>query len=407
MKKGVKVKQLQENIDPETAMANQKATVNRPILEVDQATPPTPGDSEPVLEQIPETCLEEELAMEMDAPQYHDGETALEPTQAARPPLRNVADIGVQVVSGDILVTFVSVLTTDEVLMTFTGIPTLELLSGIEQAVKLFKSDSVSAKLTIREVIIMTFMKLRQNMSYAVLSTLFKKCTPENCSMRVHEMFDILSKILKCAIPWPTRDQISRNIPECFRNFEDVRIVLDCTEVAIQQPKKLCCQIRTYSHYKGRNTVKFMTGVTPGGLISFVSEPYGGRCSDKAIFVQSGLVNLLDRNDAIMVDKGFLIDEICMENDIKLLRPPFLKDKKQFSNAEALLNASIAQARVHIERSNQRLKAFQILGEKLPGDLLCKVKEIFTIISAIVNLSSPILKDDKFMSQVGECHLNN
>ncbi|OXU21945.1 hypothetical protein TSAR_015538 [Trichomalopsis sarcophagae] len=55
-----------------------------------------------------------------------------------------------------------------------------------------------------------------------------------------------------------------------------------------------------------------------------------------------------------MTDKGFLIDEICLLNDIKLIRPPFLKNKQQFSREEALLNASIAKTRVHIERSNQR-----------------------------------------------------
>lgn len=86
----------------------------------------------------------------------------------------------------------------------------------------------------------------------------------------------------------------------------------------------MCCQIATYSHYKGRNTIKFMTGVSSAGIISFVSKPYGGRISDKAIFEQSGLVENLDENSAIMVDKGFLIDEMCFDRNIKLIRPSFL-----------------------------------------------------------------------------------
>lgn len=331
---------------------------------------------------------------------YADEGAVLEMAQTTCLLLPKAVDIGVQVCSGDLFTKFVSTIRTDDQLSTFTGIPTLKLLSGIEEAVKMFKPDNTNAKLSIREVIIMTFMKLKQNLSYALLSALFNCCTPQNCSLRVHEMLSILHKLLKCAIPWPTMDEISRNMPICFKIFEDVRIVLDCTEIAIQRPKKLCCQITTYSHYKGASTVKFMTGITPGGLISFISKPYGGRCSDKAIFDQSGLINLLDKNNAIMVDEGFLIDEVCIKNDIKLLRPPFLRDKRQFSHEEALLTASIARARVHIERSNQRLKNFKVLGGKMPNDLLSEVEEIFTIISAIVNLSAPILKDDKFMSQV-------
>lgn len=56
-----------------------------------------------------------------------------------------------------------------------------------------------------------------------------------------------------------------------------------------------------------------------------------------------------------MVDKGFRIEDICEINRIQLIRPPFLKKQKQLSAEQAILNAKIASARVHIERSNQRL----------------------------------------------------
>lgn len=68
----------------------------------------------------------------------------------------------------------------------------------------------------------------------------------------------------------------------------------------------------TYSHFKGRHTVKFLIGVAPSGLITYVSRGFGGRSSDKAIFNLSGLMEKLDpHNDAIMVDKGFLIENEC------------------------------------------------------------------------------------------------
>lgn len=71
-----------------------------------------------------------------------------------------------------------------------------------------------------------------------------------------------------------------------------------------------------------------MVGVSPAGLITFISKAFGGRVSDKAIFEQSGLISkLIPHQDAVMVDKEFLIDTICKNHDIKLIRPPFLRKK--------------------------------------------------------------------------------
>lgn len=119
--------------------------------------------------------------------------------------------------------------------------------------------------------------------------------------------------------------------------------------------------------------------------------------ADKIIFEQSDLIKSLKPNeDAIMVDRGFLIDEICLQNGMKLIRPPFMRNKKQMSLQEAEQNAFIARARVHIERVNQRIKIFKILCNVLPWNLVHKIEEIMTICCAIVNLSSPIFSDDNF-----------
>jgi hypothetical protein len=197
----------------------------------------------------------------------------------------------------------------------------------------------------------------------------------------------------------PSKEEIKNNMPKCFQNFQKVRFVLDCTEVPIQSHKRLCCRIKTYSHYKGTITLKFMTAVTHAGLICYISTAYGGRTSDKAIFEKSGLLDELDmHHDEIMVDKGFLIDNICDNFGIKLIRPSLLRKKSQFSQAEAIFTSQVASARVHIERTNQRIKCFKILTNQLPVNLIPVVDCIFEIICAIVNLSNPILTDDKFFT---------
>ena len=106
---------------------------------------------------------------------------------------------------------------------------------------------------------------------------------------------------------------------------------------------------------------------------------------------------LLVKDDSIMVDRGFLIEEICDKNQWKLIRPPFLEQKEQFTVEEAILTSKISSARVHVERSNQRIRNFEILKHRLPVNLVPYAKHIMNVICGTVNLSSPILKDDKLI----------
>lgn len=112
------------------------------------------------------------------------------------------------------------------------------------------------------------------------------------------------------------------NLPNCFEDFKSGRVMLDCIEIHVAKPKCLCCRVKLYSNYKARSTMKVMSGVSSGGLITFVSKAYGGRSSDKAIFEKSGIVDKLESHvDFVMVDKGFIIDGVCHENFIQVSRP--------------------------------------------------------------------------------------
>lgn len=105
-------------------------------------------------------------------------------------------------------------------------------------------------------------MKLKQNTTYAVLSILFNFKHRDTCKKRILETINVLNVCLQPAILWPSKQNILSNMPKCFTGFENVRVVVDCTEIRIQRPSNLCCQIQTFSYYKGNYTVKFMTGVT-------------------------------------------------------------------------------------------------------------------------------------------------
>ncbi|KAL4104727.1 hypothetical protein QTP88_020009 [Uroleucon formosanum] len=171
-------------------------------------------------------------------------------------------DAVVQVTSGDIFTSFFSMIDTQPKLITMTGIPSFILLNKI------------------------LFTKLKPDLSFAVLAILFKNISVSSCRQIYLSTIPLLSCFLKNCIYWP-----------------------NCTEITIQKRKCLSCRIKLYSNYKSNYTLKFMLEVSPGGLITFISKAYGGRASDNVIFNQINIVQLMNEHDAIMVDKGFQIDD--------------------------------------------------------------------------------------------------
>lgn len=285
----------------------------------------------------------------------------------------------------------------DEDLVSFTGI-NFRLLSVLTELVQLAEQDHDARKFNNKASarIVLCLCKLRLNLSFQCLAVLFQM-TRQACSNNFVYMIKLLCQLLEKTIYWPTEEEFASNLPKCFENYPLVRVVLDCTEIPVERPGCLKCRLRLYSHYKGCETLKLLIGVTPSGLINYISKVFGGRASDKAIFNQSCIFNNLKPTvDMIMVDKGFDIENECAMNHIKLIIPPKLGKRTQFPKQEVALTADIAAARVHVERAIQRFKMFKIVKHKVAWSLVPYMNDITTVVAALVNVKSPILADDKF-----------
>lgn len=286
----------------------------------------------------------------------------------------------------------VDLINTEQKLSEATGITSFSLLSALTVLCK--EKSSCSDDMT--GDILLTLIKIKHAVPFTLLSILFGISKP-TAATKFKRTVKLLASILSVAVRWPEVSEVRANMPRCFSKFKNTRVIIDCTEIPFNRPKCLTCRQVTYSHYKGQHTVKVMVGVSPAGLVTFVSKVYGGRASDKAIFEQSGLIDMLEPYvDAVMADKGFLIEEVCVQKCVQLHRPPFLRAQKQFSRGDALFCAEIARARVHVERVIGRMKMFAMLSKPIHSQLLPSFAAVVTVVAGLTNLASPVLSDRRF-----------
>ena len=170
--------------------------------------------------------------------------------------------------------------------------------------------------------------------------------------------------------------------------------MIDCAETFIQRSSNLKDEAETYSFYKEHNTAKYLVGISPHGLIMFVSRSYGGRASDKYIVNDCGFLDYLRTGDEIMADRGFTIDEELFVRKVKLTIPAFTKGKRQLPSSDVTSTRRIANVRIHVERAIRRLKVFRILSGTVPVASLKKFDEVLIVCVALVNLRPDLIKDD-------------
>ena len=85
--------------------------------------------------------------------------------------------------------------------------------------------------------------------------------------------------------------------------YPSTRVIIDCAEIPIEVPSNPDAQRVTWSTYKNRNTGKALVGITPGGVISFLSPLYGGSVSDREITSSCGIMEQREQGDSVMADE--------------------------------------------------------------------------------------------------------
>ena len=187
--------------------------------------------------------------------------------------------------------------------------------------------------------------------------------------------------------------QIHQYMPDEVRtSFPNCREIFDATEIKTQKPSDPIAQKLLWSSYKHCNTVKVQIGCSPSGVVTSISDTYGGGTSDKKLFELSEVVKKFKPGESIMVDKGYLINDLLQGTGVTLLRPPFLSTGAQFSENERSECRKIARHRGVVENVNSKIKHFKILQDRIPINMCPLANELVYVCSFLTTFDKPFRK---------------
>ena len=232
------------------------------------------------------------------------------------------------------------------------------------------KKSGPPRSLSCKDEFVLTLMKLRLALTNEFMCDLFGISAGTCCSI-LNTWIKFLSRELSCLVFWPTKEQIESYMPQSLRKkYPQLRCTIDCSETFIDRPRDLKLQSSTWSDYKHHSTLKYLIAIAPDGLISFISNAWGGRTTDSYIVQKSGFLDLIELYNLILADRGFTIREDLLFKNATLEIPPPSAGLQQMSRGSVLKTKQVANARIHVERAINRIKWFKILKSVVPVSLV-------------------------------------
>ncbi|XP_013406439.1 uncharacterized protein LOC106170924 [Lingula anatina] len=239
----------------------------------------------------------------------------------------------------------------DEKVRYYTGLPNYPVLKSLYDYIEtdiILHHKSVLDKF---QQLILVLMKLRLNLANQDLAVRFG-VSDSTVSRIFRNILGVLFVLLSPLIHWPEREQLKKTMPMSFREHfgTKVAVIIDCFEIPMECPSNLKARNETWSSYKHNNTAKYLIGITPQGVICFISDGHGGRASDKIITETCGLLNKLLPGDVILADRGFDIQDSVGSMCARLYIPAFTRGKSQLGALDVEQTRRIANSRIHVER---------------------------------------------------------
>ena len=156
---------------------------------------------------------------------------------------------------------------------------------------------------TPEDELFLTLVKLKHGSQNGDLAERFQ-LSPLSVSRIFLTCVKFFESILSQMPIWMSRKRMRKTLPDSFKGlYDDVTIIIDCTETECEKTSDIEVQAATYSEYKSRNTVKALIGISPSGIPTSISDLMEGSVSDNEITMKSGLLEKQCGNGRQGMDK--------------------------------------------------------------------------------------------------------
>lgn len=155
----------------------------------------------------------------------------------------------------------------------YTGLPSFATLMVLLSHLLPFLPQGNRRLLSPFQMLMVTFMRLRLNLPVQHIAHLFK-VHRTTISSTFAETLSVMYNRFSNLVHWPDRDSLRESMPHQFVEAfgDNVAVIIDCFEVFIERASNLKARAQTFSHYKHNNTMKYLIGITPQGVIAFLSR---------------------------------------------------------------------------------------------------------------------------------------
>ena len=246
---------------------------------------------------------------------------------------------------------------------------------------------------------ISTLYRLKTGLDHATISVFFDLNSFKNVQKCCTQVRDSLTM---CFVPHnlgaasKTREDFLKNNTELAKhlleiNSEQLILIADGTYLYCQKSFNNSIQRKTYSGQKKRHLVKPFLICLSNGFIIDAYGLYGGTKSDSDIIKhilkhETDLINLIRKNDVIILDRGFRDAVNELENKHGLItKMPTCSNKKQLTTKEANLTRFATKLRWPVEADNGLFKKHFKAVEKTTNNRLPQIIKDFKIAAALIN----------------------
>ncbi|XP_034550649.1 uncharacterized protein LOC117820818 [Notolabrus celidotus] len=187
----------------------------------------------------------------------------------------------------------------------YTGLPNFFVLETVMWLLAPHMEGMKNVKLSKFQQLLLTLMRLRLDLRNQDLAYRFG-VKVSMVTRTVHQMVNIMSSTLvPTAVFWPSRAELRKNLPAALRaSHPDCAVIIDCFTVPFEEPVS-----RGHQQHQQQglgpscNVLKFLIGVAPQGVVTFVSRGVLGNVSDKSLAEGCGFLCKLLPGDVVLANR--------------------------------------------------------------------------------------------------------